>query len=277
MTKRVLFIGTSFLGAIKQGYDSVSNNDCSATFLGLSAPDLAANLVSGWSVKDGFLILSKKLNCFVSGQESITQDKIIENKTFPDFEKVSGLIINIRNYDAIVFVDMFYRLRPIFSINENNLPLLNKVPVSDELISELKVNGLNGWISINNHSQYGHIPFINVKLFLTTIMQASSISTIYLISAPRPPKDNFNIKSRFFDVGEARRSFDYLEYFYSVQLSKYGIVYLPQPSDILDENGCLTRMEFSRGSHPTKAGVADEHMNQKYGELIINKYADKLI
>jgi hypothetical protein len=276
MKKQILFIGTSFLGAIRLGYESISNGSFSATFIGFNAPNLVTHLASGWQISDGHLNLNSDLSCFISGHQISKSGKSISNKTFPGTEKIRGLIFDIRNYDVIVFVDMFYRLCPGFSVNEAKFPNINKVPVSSDLISELKINGHNGWISLDKNLQYGHVPFVNSIGLLTAIKDAAEQASIYLIAAPRWPKGNVDLQARYGDLATARRSFDYLENFYATQLCQQGIEYLPQPMLVLDEDGCLTRPEFSRGDHPTKAGVFDYHMNQQYGEAILAKYAERI-
>lgn len=277
MNKKFLFIGTSFLGAIKQGYESIPHGSSSATFIGISAPDLAAHLASGWKIADGHLHLSSDFACFISGLEISNSDKGIDKKTFPGAERIRGLTLDIRNYDVIVFVDMFYRLRPVFSVNEAKFPYLNEAPVSSDLISELRINGHGGWISLDKNPQYGQVPFVNSIGLMSAIQDASEKASVYLIAAPRPPRGNVVIQAKYGDVATARRSFDYLENFYATQLGRQGIGYLPQPMEVLDDDGCLTRSEFSRGEHPTKVGVADEHMNQKYGEILISRYAEKIM
>lgn len=277
MKKQILFIGTSFLGAIRQGYESISHSSFSATFIGFNAPDLATHLASGWKILDGHLHLNSDFGCFVSGLEISKSGKSIDNKTFPGAERIRGLILDIRNYDVIVFVDMFYRLRPLFSVNEAKFPNLNEVPVSSDLISELRINGYSGWFSLDKNSQYGQVPFVNSNRLMSAIKDASEKASVYLIAAPRPPKGNVVIQARYGDVATARRSFDYLENLYASQLFEHGIEYLPQPIEVLDEDGCLTSPEFSRGEHPTQVGVADEHMNLKYGEILISRYAEKIM
>lgn len=277
MKNRILFIGTSFLGAIKQGYDSIFSSACEATFVGFRAPDLAAHLTSGWYIKENVLHFSPELCCFVSGYNQLGMALKTANKTFPGTEEVSGLAIDICNYSSIVFVDMFYRLYPAFTVNVNFFPILNGCPVSDCLLSELKSSGLNGWVSLNQHVQYGNVPFVNSKKLLTAISGVFGEESVYLMSAPRPPAGNVDIQARYNDIATAQRSFDFLERFYAIELARHGIEYLPQPIDVLDNDRCLTRSVFSRGEHPKKAGTLDQHMNQKYGEAILLKYFEKII
>jgi hypothetical protein len=279
MSAHVLFIGTSFLGAIKQGYEDLHHHisgSGAATFVGLNAPELVANLRSGWSIDNGRLEFSPDLSCFVSSLEYEEVERSAGSKTFPGSTKVSGLDIDLRRYRSIVFVDMFYRLRPSFLVNEKSFPVVEGVPLSKSLLSELQSNGFNGWISLAQHPQYGNIPFVNAKQLLTAIREAIWPVPTFLLSAPRPPLGNVDVQARYGDVACARRSFDYLEHFYEKELARYGIEYLSQPAEVLDEDGCLTRLEYSRGAHPTKAGVADEHMNRAYGEAILTKYAERI-
>jgi len=277
MSFRTLFIGTSFLGAIKQGYEALyATNSSTATFVGFNAPELVAHLESGWHVKDGRLILRSDLGCFVSGLEHCNASWL-GSKTFPGSSKVSGLEIDLRSYGRIIFVDMFHRLRPPFRVTDKLIPTLDGIPISDAMLDELQIIGFNGWNSLAQHPQYGTVPFVNAKRLVTAIREGANSASVLLLSAPRPPVGNIDIKARYGDVASARRCFDYLERFYANELSRHDIEYLPQPSEVLDDDGCLTRAQYSRGMHPSKAGFVDEHMNQQYGEAILAEYSESIL
>lgn len=277
MTGSTLFLGTSFLGAIKQGYDSRFAANCSpATFIGFNAPELAANLESGWIVRNGRLALASDWGCFISGLQQSNHGST-GSKSFPGSCKVSGVDIDLRTFSRIVFVDMFYRQRLVLRMTDELIPTLEGVPVSEAVLAELKINGFNGWVSLEQHPLYGNVPFVSTKRLLAAIREASSSALVFLLSAPRPPSGNIDIEARYGDIVSARRCFEYLEKFYARQLALCGIEYLPQPSEVLDDENVLTRINYSRGAHPTKVGVADEHMNQQYGEAMLVKYSARLL
>lgn len=278
-SKSILFIGTSFLGAIKLAYEAHFESGCNnAVFVGISAPDLAAHLKSGWSVTDGCLQLPSTLPCFVSGFKQ-NSEQIVNNATFSACSRLNGLDIDLCDYRKIIFVDMFYRLAPTFIVNEDFFPSIKKEPVSDTLLTELKVNGNNGFISLdaNRYPRFGYIPFVNVKPLLVAIQKASSAKDFYLISAPRPPIGNINIQSRYGDAITAKRSFDYLEQLYKKTLAKIGIEYLFQPNEVLDDGNLLTRVEYSRGPHLKRKNLLDSHMNEQYGVVVLEKYSKQIL
>lgn len=275
MTRPILFIGTSFLGAIKQAYDAIPSKSYPATFIGLNAPELAANLTAGWEIDEGVLRFVPDFKCFASGyNHSVGVNG--GSKTFPGSEKISGLNIDLSAYRSIVFVDMFYRLRPVFIVGAHSFPCMEGAPVSSELLTQLHVNGFNGWMSLSGHQQYGQISFVNTQRLLTAVKAVAESTFVYLLSSPRPPVGNIDIKARYGDLASANRSYDYLEKFYKVELARFGIEYLAQPLAVLDDDGCLTRAEYSRGPHPTKVGTLDEHMNAGYGGVILDHYLDRL-
>lgn len=280
MSDSILFLGTSFLGAIKQAYESLFPTRGVASFVGFNAPELVANLKSGWNVSDGHLQFASGLSCFVSGLEQHTDqrtDRVSGSKTFPGSSKISGLGINLRRYRSIVLVDMFHRQRPPFIVDERLFPSVAQHPVSAALLAELQVNGFNGWISLSQHQQYGTVPFVNAKRLLTAIKEASGSASVFLLSAPRPPAGNVDIHAKYGDVASARRCLDYLERFYANELARHDIEYLAQPVDVLDDDGCLTSAHYSRGAHSTMVGCLDEHMNRQYGEVILAKYSDRIM
>lgn len=279
MNKKILFIGTSYLGAIKLGYDAFAPLHNSATFIGFDAPNLAANLEHGWDVTDGVLRFSDSISCFAAdpSAEHDSTDKKSRNKTFPGTKRVCGMSIDLRNFSRIVFVDMFHRLKSPFVVNDQNFATLSGIPVSLELISKIQSNGFNGWMSLRNHHRYGNAPFVSAHPLLTAIREAADSAYIYLISAPRLPTGNIKIDAVYGDTPTARRSFDFVEQFYFSELAHIGIEYLPQPTEILDEDGCLTCARYSRGAHLIRAGFLDGHMNKEYGEAILTKYAEKIL
>jgi len=210
--------------------------------------------------------------CFIAGHLG-KDGSNSTNQLFDDNGKAHGYDLDLTVYKAIIFVDMFYRLRPRFSVNHKMFPCFGSQPISDKLLAELQMNGFNGWMSLTNHPIFGDVPLVNSKPLLFSIKEASEAVPVFLLSAPRPPQGNMNLVANYGDLASASRSFDYLEKFYAQELSACGITYLEQPKDILADDGCLTHASFSRGAHPTKPDVKDEHMTKEYGEIVLQRYA----
>ena len=273
MTDSILFVGTSYLGAIKQGFEALYPESTAATFLGFNGPELAANLKSGWSVSNGCLRLANNFSCFVSNLDKKTDN----NRNFPGTLKTQGLEIDLHEFDRVVFVDMFYHINPSFRLYKNLHPELNGIPVSDTLLAELKINGLNGWVSLVKHARFGNVAFENSRHLIAAIKNETGAESIFLLSAPRAPVGNVDLHFRYGDIASARQCFEYLERFYANELRRVGVEYLAQPLEVLDDNGCLTQAQYSRGAHAKRPNMLDGHMNQKYGQAILEKYSKKII
>lgn len=276
MTDKSLFIGTSFLGAIKQGVEHVRPNK-SDLFVGFIAPTLAHEFETGWSIdNDGVLIIKPELECFVSGADYVAT-KHSGNRTFPIAQRVKGISIRLKDYKNIVFVDMFHRIRTAFNLDETGAISYLGVPISRTLMVQLQIQGFNGWVSLSNHPVYGSVPFRHIQKMLASVRSVSMEFNVVLVAAPRPPHGQIDVQKIYGCVDNAKSTFTLIEKFYTDQMNNLGVRYLAQPTAVLDSDLCFTAAQFSRGPHPSIAGMLDEHMTQAYGEIIAEKLYESLL
>lgn len=275
MSRSILFIGTSFLGAIKQGYDILFPEN-EATFIGLSAPELTAYFRDALTIKNGRLLVKRPLDCFVSAPE-FESHKASRNHTFGNTVSVSDLDLDLSPFKTIIFVDMFYRTHTLLQVNEHGFASIGGTPASSTFLSRIQVPGFNGGSALRNHAKYGDVPYVNIGKFIRDTRNACDNANVFLISAPRAPEGNVDLNKYYGGVQEAKRCLDYIERFYKSELDKIGVRYLPQPIEILDSKQCLTDSKFSRGKHSRIQGLLDGHMNNEYGKITLSKYLDLLL
>lgn len=266
MKKKIIFLGTSFLGAIKLGWDSLNVADFDATFVGFSGPVLIGHMASGVSVVNRSLVVDPSCFCFVSGV-GFDDAKHSGNVTFPTSCKQDGLILDLAAFDRVVFVDMFYRLHPKVIIDGAGV-YVEGTPVSRPMLSDFRIHGFLGWCTLSNHPTYGNVLFQRSLPLLLKVVDAVQGNRSFLVSAPRPPQGEVDAVAVYGSTDKARSSLSFIEYVYTSTLNAVGISYVSQPPDVFDAEGCFTDKRFSRGLIPAKPGIPDAHMNKAYGEII---------
>ena len=268
MKKPTLFIGTSFLGAVKEGWDAIYGNGVD-TFIGFNAPTLVANYETCWSIDNTELSISG-IDFFVSSPSHAA----VVSKSFSNAKRVNCFQADVAEFDCIVFVDMFHRITPCFSIDKSSAISYLDVPVSRAMLGNMLIKGFNGWMGLEDNKEWGNAPYINARGMIQAVRQATGRNNVILISAPRVPRRENDVAKRSVGINRAKSCFEFTEDFYETELGRIGVRYLRQPNEVLDSDRCFTDSQFSRGPHPTIPGVLDRHMNQAYGEIVARELVD---
>lgn len=268
MSGTTLFVGTSFLGAVCQGWKELSPEH-EAVFLGLDGPTLACHLRSGWRVEDGELRLAEDLPAFLLDPELGTG--VQGNRTFAGFERTSGLRLDLRRFSRLVLVDMFFNPGQPVIVDSSGAMMLGEIPISDHALSILKRPGLNGWMRLVDHPRLGTTDWASTVPMIMALRKAMGDAETLLVSRPRPPRANRPASGMLADITRRRASFEAMEAHFDRFLAERGIGYLHQPEGVLDEDRCYTQDRFSRGPHASSEGKLDPHMNAEYGKLIVKE------
>lgn len=267
--KPVLFIGTSFLGAVKQGWQQLQREP--AIFLGVDAPMFVKHL-NGVALEGRRLRFPPALEVFSSRPRSAVPAAAnaanAANETFPDSTKSRGAQVNLGTVRAVVFVDMFFRHVLSLAVDASGMPLLQGVPVSDGALRAVRSNFFNGAAGLRNHKRYGTVPVTSCLPLISSVRAAVKVPVVVL-GCPRPPRSNVGE-----DRAAAKARFDFIDAFYERELEELGIRYVRQPVELLDEDRCATPDRFSRGAHKFQDGALDPHMNAEFGEALCRLVLD---
>jgi hypothetical protein len=261
--KPILFIGTSFLGAVKQGWQAVHGPD-GALFVGFDAPMFIKN-IGGVQLQGRRLRFPRDLDVFgYAGQADPNgSPEPAQSDTFADSLRTRGADVALGRVRAVVFVDMFFRHTPPLAVDASGGAALHGIPVSDAALRAMQMNFFNGAGGLRNHKRYGSVSITSCLPLIAAVRDAVAAPVIVL-GCPRPPRSNLKGDWR---ADKAR--FDYIDRFYDAELGEKGIRYVGQPADLLDSDQCATPDHFSRGAHKFQQAALDPHMNSEFGAILL--------
>ncbi|MGJ8547328.1 MAG: hypothetical protein ACSHWZ_17925 [Sulfitobacter sp.] len=263
MTKKFLFLGTSYLGAIQQGWNQ-TDTSYSGAFIGFNAPALTQHLERGWSVEGS--ILNIGFSAFTAGLGAVPKLTKTDKDSFSELAAQDSIKVDLTHYSHIVFVDMFFRPLTRVALNRSGHPEIGKVPASKEMILETEIPGFMGNMHLKDHPIRGTIPNRSSVPLMEQVCRHAPAASVALIASPRPPVSNTPKRN---DYSDLRKSFDFLDELYSEKMNSIGISYLRTPRELLDNHGSLTPNHFSRGPHRNDPKKLDGHMNAEYGVLFV--------
>ena len=277
MAKKILFFGTSHVGALKIGFDRFAKSnhvsDISCYFVGISGPEMVASIYKGWKL-DGSSIVPPDIGMsyFTAvGGVSPSEAELSQNRWGVELSRT--LTLNLDDLDEIVFVDMFYRYpeNGRFKMLNDNLTCSN-IPISLAFFNQLKLVGVGG-CHLLAHKVYGDIPYQSSLEFLKMVVSgAATVKKVSLIPAPRPMKRNCNYGKLFKSESCVKDTLDFYDRYYANQLREEKIDFVSQVPELLCRDTGLTPDEYSRGKHPTRADLLDHHGNADFGEIVIRSY-----
>lgn len=270
MIGRGLFIGTSFLGAIKMGWE-LKFPDRQDTFIGFSAPKLAASFHKSVSVHDSYLLI-RNLETLTSIPGQSSSQAV---RTFKDVSVVQNLDIDLRQFKFIVFTHFYFSISNQIIIDEKSQSIVcSQIPVSRSMLNQMRINGFNGYRCISGQD---NLDGVNTTEFIFNIRSKLKDTRIIILPSPRRPQGYIDVKKKYGDVASAIRTQDFVDKYYSEKFAARGIEYYAQPRSTLDSDACFTDARFSRGMiKKGKSTKLDIHMNREFGAIVANDLMSRL-
>jgi hypothetical protein len=242
MTRKVLIVGDSHMGAIKTALEEYSSTNDSFTFSTIRLPRKDAE------PHPGEIRLPQVIERFAADPEEIALVMALRGNQY----NTLGLIQHPRPFD----------------IEMADVP----VPVADEGVEMIPVATMDAYFRDSLRSGYGK--------HLVTLAQSSKVPVLCLQS-PAPKEDNGHILqgAETFFVANGVSQFGVSPPALRLKLwtlqsralaelcAEIGITFLPNPEGTRDSAGFLSR-EFYAGDAT--------HANERYGRLVLQQISDAL-
>lgn len=268
--EKTLFIGTPSLAAIYQGWKALYPA-CDATFLGLDGPELAAHLNTCWKVTGSTLAFSKDITVFYGGPDKKPNARKSNSPNFANFDVQKGRKIDLSQFSRIVFVDLFFGLKPFIHVDKFGILFRDGLPFTKHTLADVQADGFSGWYRLIDSKIRSHTDYRSTLPLITAIRKAAPLAGCSLISQPRPFTANARRKGLFSSIEANSKSMELMEEHYQNLLEKVGISYIRQPEDVLGENQCFTANRFSRGPRKNNPKALERHANEDYGKILVRK------
>lgn len=247
---KILFIGTSHIGALKDawdryGYASLHQGD----FIASTGPGFIKSLdAAAWKFEGRSLLVPGPKPYLVSCSENV------------------GGSVDLSIYDRVVFSDLAfaYVVSKRFRGRPNSF-LLDGRPISEPLMSELRITGL-GYRKLKDDPRFGSTRLVDTVAFMAQVATLASQAEVYLVPSPMPVASVSDTQAANDVIASARK----YEEVARQRLAGSRIILAVRPQASIAETGA-TKPHLSIGESRKRPGEMDPHMNAEYGQMQIDE------